>query len=117
VKRFIFVILLLLSNTIFAQTFFKSWYCESDNVCFEIKEKGFSCIGELARLKVKVRRDILIIKLKGYGIDLSPIVWKFKIEKISDDELIITRDLAKNKFEFFTSSHIVLKSRNCDCIP
>lgn len=114
-NRFIFVIFLLLSNTLFAQTLFKSWYSESDKVCFEIKERGFSCIGELDRIKVKVRKDVLIIKLKGYGMDLSPKVWKFKIEETSEEELILSQDVVKNKFEFLLSSHIVLKSTSCNC--
>ncbi len=92
----------VLSLSSFGQSIYKSWYCEnSEDVCLEINEKGFSKVFELDYMKIKKKKDIVKIKFcykrafLGWGL----VTYNYKIEKLTEDTLVLSKGKQKKPFE------------------
>lgn len=100
-----FFIMTFIIQGLRAQSIFKTWYCESANVCMILKKNGWtSSLNEITdRLKVKLKKQRLLIK---FTPDFTAV---YKIEKLTSDTLILSQDMKRReRFEHISDSIITL---------
>lgn len=106
--KFLIVFVLLIvfpTKKTVAQKINQAWYSSKANVCFTITDSN-SQINEINRLKVKQKGNTLKIVWASnqtfYGWQKER--YKFNIEKLDEDSLVLSQFTRKNNFELLPVS-------------
>jgi hypothetical protein len=119
-KQIIFILTILTFFTfhkIEGQTLFKSWVGDSGRVCITFKEKGYSTISELDRVKFKLKKNKLIIYnyYNPHAVFGRRKKYVFYIELLTENTLILKQNVKKNQFEHIPGDTIKFTSALNGC--
>ncbi len=100
-KKIIFFLCLMSSIVgVNAQSIYRSWNCDT-NLCMNLNQNGYSSISELENVKIKIQGNklkVMSFYMRGKFLGGKSTYW-FRIEKLTNDTLILTQNAIKNQFE------------------
>ncbi len=76
-----------------SQSIYNSWYSANANVCLTLQKEGFSHLNEFEHITFKKRKDkLIIIEHFGNVFFGKKQRFKFKIEKLTSDTLVLNQE-------------------------
>jgi hypothetical protein len=110
------IFLLIKSNNIYAQTIFKSWVSNDENVCMVLKKGKWSRVGDIDKIKCRIKDSTLT--LIWINNQLFWFIWErqkfhYQIIKLTDDSLVLTQDTIRNNFEYLANKIIYFNAAPC----